>query len=95
MVFFSAMMELLHGSSPASVRSSVPVELRSPITSRYVADDQHTKHTVYILTILSLTFASVSVVSTLSTLYWFVKMRRSFRHEQVPIHVWFSYWNMD
>ncbi|KAK4671918.1 G protein-coupled receptor gpr1 [Podospora pseudoanserina] len=87
MVFFSAMMELLHGSSPASVRSSVPVELMSPITSRYVADDQHTEHTVYILTILSLTFASVSVVSTLSTLYWFVKMRRSFRHELILLLV--------
>ncbi|KAK4199209.1 G protein-coupled glucose receptor regulating Gpa2-domain-containing protein [Triangularia verruculosa] len=78
MVFFSAMMESLHS------RSSVPVEAISPLMSRYVPDDQHTQHTVYILTILSLTFASVSVVSTLSTLYWFVKMRRSFRHEQVP-----------
>jgi len=34
-----------------------------------------------ILSILSLTFASISVLSTLVTLYWFVRMRRSFRHE--------------
>jgi hypothetical protein len=34
-----------------------------------------------ILMILSLTFASVSVLSTLFTLYWFVRMRRGFRHE--------------
>ncbi|KAK0667783.1 G protein-coupled glucose receptor regulating Gpa2-domain-containing protein [Cercophora samala] len=87
MVFFSTMMEALHGSPPPSVRSSVPVELISPIMSRYVPDDQHTQHTVYILTILSLTFASVSVVSTLSTLYWFVKMRRSFRHELILLLV--------
>ncbi|KAK4177112.1 G protein-coupled glucose receptor regulating Gpa2-domain-containing protein [Triangularia setosa] len=87
MVFFTAMMEFLHSSSPASVRSSVPVELISPIMSRYVPDDQHTQHTVYILTILSLTFASVSVISTLSTLYWFVKMRRSFRHELILLLV--------
>ncbi|KAK0726339.1 G protein-coupled glucose receptor regulating Gpa2-domain-containing protein [Apiosordaria backusii] len=65
-------MELLHSSSPASVRSSVPVELISPIMSRDVPDDQQTQHTIYILTIISLTFASVSVVSTLSTLYWLI-----------------------
>jgi hypothetical protein len=35
------------------------------------------------LLILSLTTASVSVLATLSALYWFVKMRRSFRHEYV------------
>lgn len=33
------------------------------------------------LAIVSLTFASISLVLTLSTLYWFVKMRKTFRHE--------------
>ncbi len=32
---------------------------------------------------LALTFGSVSVLSTLAALYWFVKMKRSFRHECV------------
>jgi G protein-coupled receptor GPR1 len=42
---------------------------------------------VGVLLILTLTFASISVLSTLLALYWFVKMRRSFRHEQVhPRH---------
>ncbi|KAK3318171.1 G protein-coupled glucose receptor regulating Gpa2-domain-containing protein [Apodospora peruviana] len=40
---------------------------------------------VYVLTILSLAFASISVVSTLFTLYWFLKMRRSFRHELIML----------
>ena len=35
------------------------------------------------LTILSLSFGAVSVCSTLLAFYWFVKMKRSFRHEYV------------
>jgi len=50
------------------------------LVGRDVVDDQ-TQNTLHILTILSLVFASISVVSTLSTLYWFMKMRKSFRHE--------------
>lgn len=38
------------------------------------------------LLILSLTFASISVISTLFALYWFVRMRRGFRHEYLPAH---------
>jgi G protein-coupled receptor GPR1 len=42
------------------------------------------QHFVRALLVISVTIASISVVSTLSALYWFVKIRRSFRHEQVP-----------
>ncbi|KAK3323799.1 G protein-coupled glucose receptor regulating Gpa2-domain-containing protein [Cercophora scortea] len=48
-------------------------------------DDDPTSQTVYLMAILSLAFASISVMSTLSTLYWFVKMRRSFRHELIML----------
>ncbi|CCC07014.1 hypothetical protein SMACR_01037 [Sordaria macrospora] len=37
------------------------------------------------LAIVSLTFASISLVLTLSTLYWFVKMRKTFRHELIVL----------
>ena len=33
------------------------------------------------LAVVSLTFASLSLILTLSTFYWFVKMRKTFRHE--------------
>lgn len=33
------------------------------------------------LQILALTFSTVSVASSVLTFYWFLKMRRSFRHE--------------
>ncbi len=36
---------------------------------------------VRVLTTLSLSFGLVSVMSTLLAFYWFVKMKRSFRHE--------------
>ena len=45
------------------------------------ADERHPLRLTKTLAILSLVFASISVVCTLSTLYWFVKMKRSFRHE--------------
>lgn len=52
-----------------------------PFLARDVADEDRPERTVYVLTVLSLAFASISVASTLSTLYWFIKMRKSFRHE--------------
>ncbi|KAK4454198.1 G protein-coupled glucose receptor regulating Gpa2-domain-containing protein [Podospora aff. communis PSN243] len=45
------------------------------------------RYITHILMILSLTFASVSVLSTLFTLYWFVRMRRGFRHELIMLLV--------
>ncbi|KAK4227183.1 G protein-coupled glucose receptor regulating Gpa2-domain-containing protein [Podospora fimiseda] len=57
------------------------------LQARYVPDSEHSQHIVYVLSILSLVFASLSVVSTISTLYWFVKMRRSFRHELILLLV--------
>ena len=53
----------------------------SQIAARHVANNHPVEHTIRVLNILSLTFASISVLSTLFALYWFVKMRRSFRHE--------------
>ncbi|KAK1752257.1 G protein-coupled glucose receptor regulating Gpa2-domain-containing protein [Echria macrotheca] len=35
--------------------------------------------------ILSLTFASISVAATVLTFYWFIKMRRSFRHDLIML----------
>jgi len=35
------------------------------------------------LQILALTFATISVASAILAFYWFIKMRRSFRHESV------------
>lgn len=37
------------------------------------------------LAIVSLTFSSISLILTLSTLYWFVKMRKTFRHELIVL----------
>jgi len=48
---------------------------------RDIADDNRQQFNTRILNTLSLAFASISVVSTLFTLYWFVRMRRGFRHE--------------
>ncbi|KAK0715186.1 G protein-coupled glucose receptor regulating Gpa2-domain-containing protein [Lasiosphaeris hirsuta] len=59
--------------------------LPPPVVARDGADGGRMQHEVYVLAILSLTFASISVVSTLSTLYWFVKMRRGFRHELIML----------
>ena len=60
-------------------------ESLSHINSRRTPKDGLRQHLADILTILSLTFASVSVLSTLGALYWFVKMKRNFRHELVTI----------
>lgn len=35
----------------------------------------------HVIQILALTFSVVSVASAILAFYWFVKMRRSFRHE--------------
>ncbi|KAL0472157.1 G protein-coupled glucose receptor regulating Gpa2 domain-containing protein [Neurospora intermedia] len=37
------------------------------------------------LAVVSLTFASLSLILTLSTFYWFVKMRKTFRHELIVL----------
>jgi len=46
-------------------------------------DDEEKQKLIFTLTAISLTIGSVSVVSTLATLYWFIKMKRTFRHEYV------------
>ncbi len=53
------------------------------LAARLVSAVDTPEGTVRVLLILALTFASVSVLSTLAALYWFVKMKRSFRHECV------------
>ncbi|KAK4235589.1 G protein-coupled glucose receptor regulating Gpa2-domain-containing protein [Achaetomium macrosporum] len=53
------------------------------MAARHVVDVDSTQPMVQALLILSLTFALASVLATLSALYWFVKMRRSFRHELI------------
>lgn len=49
--------------------------------ARYPSKMASDHYIIRVLLILSVTFASVSVLATLTTLYWFVRMRRSFRHE--------------
>ncbi|EGO59237.1 hypothetical protein NEUTE1DRAFT_79148 [Neurospora tetrasperma FGSC 2508] len=41
------------------------------------------------LAVVSLTFATLSLILTLSTFYWFVKMRKTFRHDDLIKSVWF------
>jgi G protein-coupled receptor GPR1 len=53
------------------------------LAARLVSHADSTQPIVHVLLMLSITFASISVLSTLAALYWFVKMRRSFRHEYV------------
>ncbi|KAK3940318.1 G protein-coupled glucose receptor regulating Gpa2-domain-containing protein [Diplogelasinospora grovesii] len=55
------------------------------LESRTLGEGQSSQQFVYTLTILSLAFSSVSVISTLVAFYWFVKMRRSFRHELIML----------
>ncbi|KID81798.1 BcGPR1, G protein-coupled receptor [Metarhizium guizhouense ARSEF 977] len=42
------------------------------------------QHQLHVLWVTSLIVASVSVVATMFATFWFVRMRRSFRHKQVP-----------
>jgi len=35
----------------------------------------------YVMRCISVSFGAVSIVATLFSLYWFIRMRRSFRHE--------------
>lgn len=53
------------------------------LAARLVSAVDTPENMVRVLLVLALTFASVSVLSTLAALYWFVKMKRSFRHEYV------------
>ncbi|KAK4213809.1 G protein-coupled glucose receptor regulating Gpa2-domain-containing protein [Rhypophila decipiens] len=54
-------------------------------TREAAAQPQQPKHVVDLLTILSLAVSSISIIATLTTLYWFLKMRRSFRHELIML----------
>ena len=54
-----------------------------PLAARLVSAVDTPEYMVRDLLALALTFGSVSVLSTLAALYWFVKMKRSFRHECV------------
>lgn len=44
-----------------------------------------TPRTLYILECISLSLAVASVVAALIAFYWFVRMRRTFRQEYVPL----------
>lgn len=57
--------------------------LSSPLGPRHINTVHDREFTISTLTILSLTFASLSIVSTLCALYWFIKMRKGFRHEYI------------
>ncbi|KAL2176956.1 G protein-coupled glucose receptor regulating Gpa2-domain-containing protein [Thermothelomyces heterothallicus CBS 202.75] len=57
-------------------------ETLSVVTRHHARTDGESRM-IRTLLILSLTFASISVMSTLFALYWFVRMRRGFRHELI------------
>lgn len=57
--------------------------LSSPLGPRHINTVHDREFTISTLTVLSLTFASLSIVSTLCALYWFIKMRKGFRHEYI------------
>lgn len=44
-----------------------------------------TPHEGYILQCIALTFATISVASSVLAFYWFVKMRRTFRHDLIML----------
>lgn len=60
-------------------------EEAGPAVIRHISDlAESQQKLIKGLLILSLTFSSISVLATLNALYWFVKIKRNFRHEQVP-----------
>jgi hypothetical protein len=69
-------MSFLHVSNGADTSEM------SPVAARHLAAPlDSTQRIIRVLLALSLSIGSISVLATLSALYWFVKMRRSFRHE--------------
>jgi G protein-coupled receptor GPR1 len=54
-------------------------------THNMTADNALTTSQSNTLQILALVFATISISSAILAFYWFVKMRRSFRHEYVSI----------
>ena len=63
---------LFHGAAASEM---------SPLVARHPSVTDNDEHIVRVMLIVTTTFASISVLSTLFALYWFVKMKRSFRHE--------------
>lgn len=70
--------------------SGVEFVLRNVLEKRFMehtrAVDQHQRRPesqARVLLIIALTISTFSVASSLLTFYWFIKMRRSFRHEWV------------
>jgi len=51
--------------------------LSSPIEPTII----FTPHQQYVAQVLALTAASISIVASMITSYWFLKMRRTFRHQ--------------
>ncbi|TVY25321.1 G protein-coupled receptor [Lachnellula hyalina] len=64
---------------------------RSQIIARDLSDNSTVSTTLYTasqqttLQILALTFSTISVASAILAFYWFVKMRRSFRHDLIML----------
>jgi len=72
----------------SSIRASLSVGLAGAslrqdgvgVLDSYLNDPGQVK----LLQVISLALASLSLLSTVFSFYWFVRMRRSFRHEYVP-----------
>lgn len=61
------------------------LELRSLGSSNFTGEEMVPPSEGNILQILALTFATISVASAILAFYWFVKMRRSFRHHLIML----------
>lgn len=55
--------------------------VRSAISSYMGPDRTFTPHQQYVAQVLALTAASTSIVASVITSYWFLMMRRTFRHQ--------------
>lgn len=79
MAIINHILESAFGS-PTVQTQSHHGEFRAGIRDEF-GEAEENLHLENDLAIVSLTFSSISLVLTLATLYWFVKMRKTFRHE--------------
>ena len=57
---------------------------RGGLDASAVTAPQYTEREETVLQVLALVFSSLSILTTMLTSYWFLIMRRSFRHQSVP-----------
>ncbi|KAF4636171.1 hypothetical protein G7Y89_g1921 [Cudoniella acicularis] len=70
---------------PTSTLDGVQLDMRSLTQNSTGTTPNITPHDGYILQCIALTFATISVASAILAFYWFVKMRRTFRHDLIML----------